>query len=361
MKTYNDIFRNIVDSGNIYEAIQRAARGKKHKTNVIKALANAHEIAENLSKRLQNDEWTPCKVHRVKEIRDGVTQKKRQIVCPSFVNELVVHHAFIQICEPYFRKKFYTYSCGSVKGNGAEKMLKYLKRKIQHCPKQIKYVVKLDIKKFFDTAKPSWIFHEFRKTIRDKKVCIMCAKILRANKVHVDGKNIKRGIPIGLYTSPIFANILLNHIDHYIKEVLRIEIYARYMDDMILFSSNKRKLKRTCKVIQQMIEKLGMRLKATWQIHKFTSIKFVGYTYTRKAIILRDEIFVKIKRITNRTLKKKHITGYDYTRIMSHISRFKNTNAQKAFKKYITDRIKIGLIKNRISYYNKWRLVKNAI
>lgn len=360
MKSYNDIYRDIVDPGNIYEAIQKAAKGKKHKKNVQRALENAHEIAENLSERLQNGSWTPPKIHSIKEIRDGITAKKRQIVCPSFVNELVVHHAIIQVIEPYFRRKFYTYSCGSVKGRGSEMMLKYLAKKIQRNHKQAKYVAKLDIKKFFDNAKPSWIFHEIRKTIRDRKALSLIVKVLRANKIRIDSKDIKRGIPIGLYTSPIFANILINHIDHMIKEELGIEIYARYMDDMILFSANKRKLKKACILVQKEIERLGMKLKPTWQVQKFTSVNFVGYTYTHNTITLREEIFIKIKRVMNRILKKHKPTGYDYTRMMSYISRFKNAQAQKALKKYVTDHIKIGLIRYYISTYNI-RKLKNGM
>ena len=43
------------------------------------------------------------------------------------------------------------------------------------------------------------------------------------------------GIPIGNYTSQIFANIYLNELDKFIKEELRVKRYIRYMDDFVLF------------------------------------------------------------------------------------------------------------------------------
>ncbi len=47
------------------------------------------------------------------------------------------------------------------------------------------------------------------------------------------------GIPIGNLTSQMFANIYLNELDHFAKEVLCIKYYVRYMDDFIVLHHNK--------------------------------------------------------------------------------------------------------------------------
>ena len=45
----------------------------------------------------------------------------------------------------------------------------------------------------------------------------------------------RRGLPIGNLTSQLFANVYLDGLDHFVKEVLRAKGYLRYVDDFALF------------------------------------------------------------------------------------------------------------------------------
>lgn len=47
--------------------------------------------------------------------------------------------------------------------------------------------------------------------------------------------NRHAGIPIGNLTSQFFANVYLNPLDHYVKEVMQVPGYVRYVDDFVLF------------------------------------------------------------------------------------------------------------------------------
>lgn len=47
-----------------------------------------------------------------------------------------------------------------------------------------------------------------------------------------------KGIPIGNLTSQFFANIYLNELDQYVKHVLKVRYYGRYVDDVVLFSKD---------------------------------------------------------------------------------------------------------------------------
>ena len=48
-----------------------------------------------------------------------------------------------------------------------------------------------------------------------------------------------KGLPIGNLTSQFFANVLLDKIDHVIKEQWRVSGYVRYSDDLVLFGNDK--------------------------------------------------------------------------------------------------------------------------
>lgn len=357
MKTYGGLYEKIIDKENIRKAIKKASLGKRHKASVKRVLYNIDNYVEKLHEVLSKMTWRPVHIHNTKEINDGVELKKRIIVCPNFASEQCVHHAIMNVCEPLFRKKFYEYSCGSVKGKGSDKIKNYIKKITTSDPKHCKYVVKLDIKKFFQNAKPSFIFHEIRKTIRDKQVLRLFSLILRANTQVIDGKLIKTGIPIGFYTSPLFANVLLNPLDHLVKEKLGIEFYARYMDDIIMFSSNKRKLKKVCLEISNWLADRKLTLKPIWQVHKFTSINFIGYQFKKDGKVkLRDRIFIKSVRCIRRVVKKvkqKKLTVHDCLRVLSYLGRFKSADTYNAFRKYIAGTIHLKELRCRTSKYYK--------
>lgn len=354
MKTYNGLFEKIVDEKNIQKAILKASLGKRKKSSVRRTLSHLTEVAHDLSEQLKNGKWRPLDIHQTTQINDGVELKKRYIVCPNFAREQCVHHAIMNICEPLFRKKFYKYSCGSVKGRGGDQAKKYIAKIIRKYPAKTKYVAKLDIKKFFHNVKPSYVFHEIRRTIRDKRVLWLFALILRANKQIIDGVTVKGGIPIGFYTSPIFANILLNALDHYIKEVLGVEFYVRYMDDIVMFSPNKRKLKKACLAIQGYIEARKMKLKPTWQIHRFRSVNFIGYQFKRGGQVrLRDRVFLKSIRLIRRVSRKTKLTIYDCLRVLSYMGRFKAAHTYAAFKLHISPYVNIRELRKRVSRHDK--------
>ncbi len=51
--------------------------------------------------------------------------------------------------------------------------------------------------------------------------------------------NRPRGLPIGNLTSQFWANVYLNPFDHFVKRTLRCQGYVRYVDDLLLFATDK--------------------------------------------------------------------------------------------------------------------------
>ena len=69
----------------------------------------------------------------------------------------------------------------------------------------------------------------------------------------------RRGLPIGNLTSQFFANLYLNGLDHYCKEVLRAKGYLRYVDDFALFHDDPGRLEDWRQRITEYLE--GRRLR----------------------------------------------------------------------------------------------------
>ena len=79
------------------------------------------------------------------------------------------------------------------------------------------------------------LLQKFNKLLRDKKFFNLIKTIL---------STVAYGVALGYTTSHWFANWLLTPLDHYIKEKLKVSYYIRFVDDMVIFGGNKRKLHR---------------------------------------------------------------------------------------------------------------------
>ena len=91
----------------------------------------------------------------------------------------------------------------------------------------------------------------------------------------VDGK----GLPIGNLTSQFFANVYLNELDQFIKHVLKIKYYVRYVDDFVIMHEDKEQLRTWLSKIKEfLLEKLGVMLKNEVKVAPLSNgINFLGY------------------------------------------------------------------------------------
>ena len=70
----------------------------------------------------------------------------------------------------------------------------------------------------------------------------------------------RRGLPIGNLTSQFFANVYLDGLDHFCKEVLRAKGYLRYVDDFALFHDDAERLEEWRRRISRYLEDRRLRL-----------------------------------------------------------------------------------------------------
>ena len=155
-----------------------------------------------------------------------ILEPKKRIIKALPYRDRVVHQWYVEeFIKPFMLPRFiyHTYAC--LPGKGGHKavddlqiMMRKMKRKYGHY-----YVLKCDIKDYFHSINRDILFQIMKDKISDKKLLKFTHKIIFDESD--DG-----GIPIGNYTSQFFANIYLNELDHYVKEVLKIKYYVRYMD-----------------------------------------------------------------------------------------------------------------------------------
>jgi hypothetical protein len=100
------------------------------------------------------------------------------------------------------------------------------------------YVLKVDIKHYFDTVDIKILMKIIGKKIADVKVLQLIKTVLNNHNFKIKGK----GMPLGNLTSQFFANVYLNELDYYIKHNLKVKYYIRYVDDFVILHDSKEKL-----------------------------------------------------------------------------------------------------------------------
>jgi retron-type reverse transcriptase len=271
--THNNIWDQIVNFENMYEAFRGASRAKRFRGSVLRYGQN---LEENLINALNQLTWKQWKPSRYREFF-VYEPKKRTIHAPPF-KDRVVHHALVQIIEPLFERTFIpdSFACRTGKGTHAAKMRVESFAVAADKKWGDYYVLKADIKGYFPSIDRNVLFELIKRTISDKDTLWLIGQI-------IDCDGDKRGVPIGALTSQLFANIYLDALDHYVKDDLGVKMYARYMDDFVVVHPDKDYLKKLHADIEVFItERLHLTFNPKTTIFKSGNgtchpIDFCGY------------------------------------------------------------------------------------
>lgn len=107
------------------------------------------------------------------------------------------------------------------------------------------------------------------------------------------------GIPVGNLTSQLFANVYLNKLDQYVKHVLKMKYYVRYMDDFIILSEDPEELRHVLELIEEFLRrelKLELNPKTTILAAK-NGINFVGYIHFKDHKRVRKDAMRRLKKL----------------------------------------------------------------
>ncbi len=152
-------------------------------------------------------------------------------------------------------------------------------------------MLKADIKHYFDTVDHSILFSIIKRKIKDEMVIWLIKQILDNFNGEIKGK----GMPLGNYTSQFFANIYLNELDYFVKNILKARYYIRYVDDFVILHKRKKLLEYYKKRIANYLEclKLELHPQKSGIIGLKRGTSFIGY-----------RIFYHYKLLRKRNLRK---------------------------------------------------------
>lgn len=300
------------------------------------------------------------------KVRDiGITSIKQQVYDYICVNAL----------KPLFNAKIGYYQSSSIKGRGQKHVKKAIEKCISKKYKKARYVIKSDIKKCYQSIRHDILFAMLERDAKNEDV-IYLAKTLVATY----GDN-GIGLCIGTFLSQYLANYFLSYAYHFvtevafvtrkdrktgeIKEIRPFNLVVFYMDDMVLFGSNKKHMKRVMKMlIEYLNNELCLELKHdTYQmIDLFKEKAFVdvvGFRFYKDHTTIRRRICNRINRDVKAIHKFKEDIDIKVCRgFMSRHGFVKNSdsikfkrknkynNAYNIAKKVISDEAKNNLHRN---------------
>ncbi len=307
MKRTGDLFNKAFSKENIYHAYLDARKGKRKKRSCFEFEKNLGASLADLYNRIHNETYRPDLYFKFKVYEP----KERLIHAPSF-RDVVVQHAIYRIIYDIFDRTFITKSFACRLGYGTHKANDYTQWALRQYSADL-YTLKLDIRKFFYSINRTILRSLIERKIKDKK--LVDVMMLFAKKEGIIG------IPIGNLLSQIYALIYLNPLDQFVKRILKIKSYVRYVDDFILFGLERKQcLDMRAIIISFLKEKLCLELsKSTIQKIK-RGVNFVGYRTWQSKRFIRKHSLYKF----NRSVKKKK-----HESIVSLLGHAKRTNSLK--------------------------------
>lgn len=247
MKPYQNLYSQVWAWDNLEEAYRKARLGKRGLAPAARFERRLEDNLVALQDELQMQAYRPGPYHSF-----YIHEPKRRLISAAPFRDRVVHHALCNIIEPLFERRFVFDSYANRIGKGTHRALD----RCTYFARRYRYALQLDLVQFFPSIDHALLRQALGRVIGDELVLALCEVILASGRgvqadeyqmVYFPGDDLfasdrPRGLPIGNRTSQFWANVFMNGFDHFVKRALKAPAYLRYVDDVLVFSDDKRQL-----------------------------------------------------------------------------------------------------------------------
>lgn len=314
--SYN--FEKIIGLENLLQAWKEFVKGKRGKRDVQEFSLHLMDNIFILHYDLSNYSYKHGGYQAF-----NICDPKPRNIHKAEVRDRLLHHAIYRTLYPFFDKVFIadSYSCRINKGvHKAIKRFRKFAYKVSWNDTRTCWILKCDIKKFFENIDHKTLMGILQKYIEDKNVLWLLEKIIES----FSSKRHGIGLPLGNLTSQLFVNIYMNEFDQFVKHKLKAKYYIRYADDFVLFSKDKKWLQEQIDPIRRFLkEKLALELHPDKIFIKTlaSGIDFLGWVHFLDHRILRT-------RTKQRMMKRVRENSTQQT-LQSYLGLLRHGNTEK--------------------------------
>ena len=299
---------------NLYKALKKCRHNVIWKDSVAtfldKGLLNCLRLRESiLDESYEINPYSIFYIHEPKErkivstrIKDRVFQRS---LCDNYLTQVIT-------------KSFIYDNCACQVGKGTQFARDRLKCHLQRFYRKHGYdgyVLKCDISDYFGSTSHEIAIQTVKRYITDPWALKETIRVINSFN---DGKDPLVGMGLGSQLTQLIQLAVLDDMDHFIKETLKVKHYLRYMDDFIFIHEDKNYLLYCKREIERILRQKGLRLsKKKTQVFSIRQpIKFLGFTYWIKPsgrVILR----INKEKISHERRKLKRQIGRASTGYMT--------------------------------------------
>ncbi len=330
------LYAQICSYENLKEAFLKTRKGKTQRKDVV-------EFQKNLKYNLiQLQTSLLLQTYRPKPLETFIiSDPKTRKISKSDFQDRVVHHAVCNIVEPLFDKTFIYDSYANRVGKGTLKAIErftVFARKVSKNYNRAAFVLKADIRHYFETVDQERLIGILKRKITDARVLWLIRLILQ----NYNAKEKGEGMPLGNLTSQFFANVYLNELDQFVKHILRVKHYIRYVDDFVIFSASRAELERHKNNINIFVKKrllLEIHPDKSKIIPLYRGVEFLGIKIFPHHKLIKKRNLRKFKRKLDMSIYEYNEGFVDYDTIYDSVEGWhaytKNANAHNITKNII--------------------------
>jgi len=275
------LMEEVADHRNLMEAFYQVRKNKGKpgidKMTVDQLGAYLLKHHEELRRELLSDGFKPQPVRRVEIPKPN--GGKRNLGIPN-VKDRLVQQAILQVVQKYWDAGFHENSYGFRPRRSQHQAIQQAQK---YVGSGLRFVVDIDLEKFFDTVNHDKLMSLVAKRVQDKRLLRLIRAFLNAG-VMIDGvvQDKEDGTPQGGPLSPWLSNVMLHELD---QELERRKLkFVRYADDCNIYVASKRAGERVMEGITSFISK-ELKLKVNEEksaVDYPWNRKFLGFSFTNE-------------------------------------------------------------------------------
>jgi RNA-directed DNA polymerase len=306
------MIQELLSRENLLTALKRVEANKgSHGVDGMSVKALRDHILQNwqkLRQAIEEGTYEPSPVRRV-EIPKPDGKGVRLLGIPT-VTDRFIQQAIAQVLNPVFDPQFSEHSYGfrpNRRGHDAVREAK------QYMKEGYRWVVDLDLEKFFDRVNHDRLMAKLAEKVKDKMILKLIRKYLQSG-VMINGvvMDTKEGTMQGGPLSPLLSNVVLDELDKELEE--RGHLFVRYADDCNIYVKTRKAGERVKESITAFIEnRLKLKVnQAKSAVDRPWKRKFLGFSFTVNKdpkVRIAPQSMKKVKtRIREITSRKKPIS-----------------------------------------------------